>query len=112
MMKKLALGMMTGMMTGFLLLVSASLVEAGPIVTYTVSGTPGNYLLNCSVTNALSVCGWQPIGAGNVNGYAPSPDLLVNVWHNNSHPPGRCPHDVNRVGGKSLNLTDNLRRKL
>lgn len=107
-MRKLALGMILAV----LLLVSAAWVEAQPIVAYTVSGTPGNYLLKFSVTNALSVRGWQPIGSGNVNGYAPSPDLLVNVWHNNGHAPVGCPHDVNRAGGKSHNLTNNLRRKL
>jgi hypothetical protein len=104
-MKKLALGIVVGL----LLLVSASRVAAGPIVTYTVSGTPGNYLLNFSVTNTLSVRGmdiyqfgvaastgtivgsphggWTPIGPFNINVYAPSPDLVVNLWHNNSGGP-------------------------
>jgi hypothetical protein len=105
MMKRLALGIVVG----FLLLGSASRVAAGPIVTYTVSGTPGHYLLNFSVTNTLSVrgldiyqfgvaastgtivgsphAGWAPLGPFNINAYAPSPDLVVNFWHNNGGGP-------------------------
>jgi hypothetical protein len=96
-----------GLMTGVLLLVSASWVQAGPVVTYTVSGTPHNYVLNFSITNTLDVwnleiyqfgialdtgditgspSNWAPLGSPlNIGTNFPgSPDLDVNLWISNS----------------------------
>lgn len=42
-----------GLMVGLLLLVSSSWAQAAPIVTYTTSGTTGNFVLDFSVTNTL-----------------------------------------------------------
>ena len=44
-----------GLMVGFFLLVASSWAQAAPTVTYTTSGTPGNYVLDFTVTNTLGV---------------------------------------------------------
>jgi hypothetical protein len=99
-MKKLTLGMMTG----FLLLIFSSWVQAGPIVTYTVSGTTNNWILDFSITNSLNVpnldlyqfgiaegtgeivgspTNWAPLLDNPINigtTFPTAPDLFVNIW--------------------------------